>query len=144
MNGNTLVALTHEQYWSNVWTSVGDDLSIIDPRNASYLQREYDRFFVEALAGRSGSLLEVGCGSSKWMPYFAHKFDFRVSGVDYSEIGCEQASALLQRAGVEGQVFLRDALAQNPDLSDRFDVVISLGFVEHFTDTAQTLDSPDT
>ena len=141
MSDNTLVALTHEQYWSRIWTSIEDELLTLDPRKASYLQQEYDQFFSQALAGRSGALLEVGCGSSRWMPYFAHKFGFQVSGVDYSEVGCRQASDLLQRAGVSGEVLHRDAFAPNPDLSDRFDVVISLGFVEHFTDTSQTVRS---
>ena len=141
MSENTLVALTHEQYWSQIWTSAADQLRTLDPKNASYLEQEYDQFFVEALAGRSGSLLEVGCGSSKWMPYFAHRFGLQVSGIDYSDIGCRQASTLLEHAGVTGEVLHRDALAPNPDLTDSFDVVISLGFVEHFTDTSQTVRS---
>ncbi len=141
MSDNILVALTQEQYWTRIWTSVGSDTRTLDSRKASCLEQDYDRFFVQALAGRSGSLLEIGCGSSKWMPYFAHNFGFQVSGVDYSAVGCEQASALLRRAGIKGEVLLRDAFAPNPDLRDRFDVVVSLGFVEHFTDTSGTVQS---
>lgn len=131
------IALTHEQYWSEVWSSNEHEARAVCPDRVGYLEREYYQFFSGALAGCGGSLLEVGCGSSKWMPYFAHKFGFQVSGIDYSQVGCMQASELLRQAGVAGEVLHRDALAENRDICERFDVVISLGLVEHFTDTSE-------
>jgi SAM-dependent methyltransferase len=109
---NGLVAFTHEEYWSEVWSSVEDEIRLLDPRKTEYLDQEYHRFFLEALAGRSGRLLEVGCGSSKWLPYLASKFGYRVSSIDYSQIARSRAT-------------------------ERFDVVIYLGLVEHFADTSK-------
>jgi len=134
---STLVELTHQQYWSEVWSAVERKDRLMEPEKEEYLEREYHQFFVEALAGHTGTLLEVGCGSSKWMPYFARKFGYQVSGIDYSEVGCLQAFEQLRKAGVDGQVICRDALAENGDLCGRFDVVISLGLVEHFADTSE-------
>jgi 2-polyprenyl-3-methyl-5-hydroxy-6-metoxy-1,4-benzoquinol methylase len=131
--------LTDEQYWSGSWSSHRTEFLPIDPHCAR--EREYHQFFTAAFTGRSGTLLEVGCGSSRWLPYFAKEFGFQVSGIDYSEIGCQQASALLERSGVTGVVLQRDALGENADLIERFDVVVSLGLVEHFADTAEVVRS---
>lgn len=130
--------LTDEQYWSDFWQSQPETLPI-DPKSDQY--REYHRFFSDALRGVGGSLLEVGCGSSRWLPYFVRQFGFQVSGIDYSETGCRQASAILERAGMRGCILERDAMAQNEDLVKRFDVVVSLGLVEHFADTTSVLRS---
>ena len=137
MGNNALVALTQEKYWSEVWSSARLELPLADPERVEYLEQEYHRFFQGSLAVRASSLLEVGCGSSKWMPYFARTFGYKVTGIDYSRIGCSQASELLRRAGVTGDVLYRDALAENHDLLERFDIVISLGLVEHFADTSE-------
>jgi 2-polyprenyl-3-methyl-5-hydroxy-6-metoxy-1,4-benzoquinol methylase len=138
VSNNALGALTQESYWSDVWSATEDEARPVDGQNARYLEQEYQRFFLGALAGRrAGSLLEVGCGSSKWMPFFASRFGYQVTGIDYSAIGCLQASKLLQQAGVAGEVFQRDALAENRDLCGRFDVVASLGLVEHFAVTSE-------
>ena len=137
VGNNALVALTEERYWSEIWSSSQRAGDSIKPGKAEYLEQEYHRFFAAALAGRSGSLLEVGCGSSQWMAYFARNFGYHVSGIDYSPLGCSQASEILRKAGVSGEVSCRDALSENYDLWERFDVVISLGLIEHFADTAE-------
>ena len=137
MGDNALLALTQERYWSEVWSSDEHKRRSASPEQLGYVEREYSRFFGEVLSGSSGSLLEVGCGASKWMPYFARKFGYHVSGIDYSEVGCAQASELLRQSEVAGIVLCRDALAENTDLCERFDVVISLGVMEHFADTSE-------
>lgn len=134
-------ALTQEQYWSNVWSLNRADLRPIEPQTAQYLEREYHRFFRLALAGRTGRILEVGCASSRWLPYFALEFGFDVAGIDYSPIGCLQATACLRQVGIEGEIFCCDALADNAGLFGVFDVVISLGLVEHFQDTGEIVKS---
>jgi len=46
---------------------------------------------------------------------------------------------LLDEAGVPGEVLERDLFADNGDLEGAFDFLFSLGFIEHFEDTAGTL-----
>jgi 2-polyprenyl-3-methyl-5-hydroxy-6-metoxy-1,4-benzoquinol methylase len=141
VSDHTIAALTDEHYWTEVWSEAAREDQPAGASPADYLEQELDRFFRRALTGGAKNLLEVGCGSSRWMPYFAHTFGLRVSGIDYSQVGCDQAEALLREAGVRGDVLCRDALAGNSDLVQRFDVVISLGLVEHFADTAEIVRS---
>jgi SAM-dependent methyltransferase len=86
-------------------------------------------------------VLEVGCGRSPWLPLLALQMGCSVVGVDIEPFAAELARANLSGAGAKGEVLCRDALdlTQNEDLVGRFDVVYSLGFIEHFDDTIRRL-----
>jgi SAM-dependent methyltransferase len=62
-----------------------------------------------------------------------------VWGVDFSPIGCEMARRNLELLGSEGEVVCGDFLAEDVLPEEHFDVVISLGVVEHFRDTTEVL-----
>lgn len=130
-------------YWDDAW---GDDqlphpVNPADPSLDNHVTQQFHELFVRELpAGRPGArLLEVGCARSIWLPYFATQHGFQVTGLDYSASGAEQARRILQRAGVEGRVVEGDMFAPPDDLLGQFDVVVSFGLVEHFTDTAAAL-----
>lgn len=86
-------------------------------------------------------LLEAGAARSKWLPYFAEQYGLKVSGIDYSAVGCEQAKQLLDRAGVTGNIVEADFDSPPEELISAFDFVVSFGVVEHFTDTAEIVRS---
>jgi 2-polyprenyl-3-methyl-5-hydroxy-6-metoxy-1,4-benzoquinol methylase len=138
-----LVDRAGREYWDDTWGN--DQLpSAPDPEDASlgnYVTRRFHELFVRelprALAGRR--LLEVGCARSTWLPYFATRHGFEVTGLDYSAAGAEQARRILQRAGVAGRVVEGDLFAPPEDLLGQFDAVVSFGLVEHFTDTGAAL-----
>jgi len=128
--------LTNPEYWDQIWN--GSDLPSAINGEADPVTSELCEFLRNALAGRSGLLLEIGCGCSRWLPYFS-SLGFRVAGIDYSPTGCQQAKMILDREGLVGDIFEGDAFDANPRLLGRFDVVVSLGVVEHFQDTAETI-----
>jgi 2-polyprenyl-3-methyl-5-hydroxy-6-metoxy-1,4-benzoquinol methylase len=90
---------------------------------------------------RPASVLEVGCGNSTWLPYLGRQTGVRVCGIDYSEDGCELARQRLRAEGVAGEVRCLDITKADPAEFGRFDMVFSLGLVEHFTDTEAVLRS---
>ncbi|HXY09600.1 MAG TPA: class I SAM-dependent methyltransferase [Terriglobales bacterium] len=85
------------------------------------------------------SLIELGCARSVWLPYFAKEHGFRVTGIDYSSLGCEQARAILAREGTDGEVILGDIFQPPLHLLNSFDYIVSFGVVEHFVATEQCL-----
>jgi SAM-dependent methyltransferase len=96
---------------------------------------ELERVFRKYLGTASaGSILEVGCGSSRWLPYFAKELGLHVFGIDYSPTGIANARANLQRGGVEAGLVEGDLFRQAEIGSPRTDAVFSLGFLEHFAD----------
>lgn len=85
-------------------------------------------------------LLEIGCGDSNWLPYLAKKYSISgVSGVDYSPAGCELARDRLKVSNVRGTIHETNIFAVEPSALGQFDVVYSLGVVEHFEDLLSTI-----
>jgi 2-polyprenyl-3-methyl-5-hydroxy-6-metoxy-1,4-benzoquinol methylase len=127
-------------YWNQVWEGC-DVLNTIDPRKPglrNHVPHRFHLYFHRLFSGRETRglrLLEIGCASSVWLPYFAKEFGFTIYGIDYSEVGCAQAEELLQKAGVEGEILCADFFTPPGRFIEAFDVVISFGVVEHFHDT---------
>lgn len=81
------------------------------------------------------TFMEVGCGSSAWMPYFAKTYNYQVSGIDYSEIGCQIAIENLKFQNIEiGEVLCADIFSDTHKFNKKFDVIFSYGFIEHFSE----------
>jgi SAM-dependent methyltransferase len=155
---NTSNDLAGAGYWNSIWQRSESRLPM-NPHDRSignYVARQLHEFLSQAVrqatpvpvtqGGDAVRVLELGCGNSPYLPYFAREFSADVYGIDYSSNGCEAAVEICQRAGVPiGRIWSGD-LFDPLDFSaswgsavDSFDVVFSLGLVEHFTDTAGVL-----
>jgi SAM-dependent methyltransferase len=74
--------------------------------------------------------MEVGCADSVILP-FIHSLGYRTVGIDYSQVGCDKFAA--QSPG--SRVVCADMFSPPQDLIGSVDAVISMGLVEHFSDT---------
>ena len=92
---------------------------------------------IEAWTG--ATLIEIGCGRSQLLPYFAKNFGFRVAGLDYSAVGCEKARGILERDGIPGDIFCGDLWTFDAFPEPGYDVVFSFGLVEHFEETSAAI-----
>ncbi len=110
------------------------------------LSRLRDRRVLE-LFERYGNLstgsrvLEVGCGCSPWLPCLARQKGCSAVGIDIERFAAELARANLAGAGARGEILCRDAfdLGQNQDLLEKFDLVYSMGVIEHYDDAVERL-----
>lgn len=130
------------QYWKNL--KLPDPIDIHSRNVNNFPNRILHSLFRKSFNGietKGLKLLEIGCGNSVFLSYLNKEFGFDVYGIDYTELGCEQARKILTRDGVKGEIILADAFHPSPDLLEKFDVVCSFGVVEHFTNTADTLSS---
>lgn len=91
----------------------------------------FDRYLP---SGRDPRVLELGCGASRWLPYLATHKRCEAVGVDYEPSAVDLAVANMRGTGADGTILCRDAFdwRQNTDLTGRFDLVYSLGLLEHF------------
>jgi len=132
------------EFWEEWWkrTRLPDPLDPLRPGLKNYVVRQFHQAFERIFAGYDTSsleLVEVGCAQSAYLPYFAKQFGFKVSGVDRSEMGCDRARMVLEREGVQGEIYCADFFSLPAHLIGRFDVVISFGVIEHFERTAEAL-----
>jgi SAM-dependent methyltransferase len=88
-------------------------------------------------------VLEIGCGRSRWLPFLGRERGAEVFGIDIEPYAVRLAEANLAGCGVRGKVFHRDAfeVERNADLLGRFDLVYSMGVMEHFDDVELRLET---
>src|SRR4029450_10359012 len=81
-------------------------------------------------------VFELGCGRSRWLPFLAVERQCDVSGLDYESYASELARANLSGAGAAGRIICGDAfdLKANHELLGQFDLIYSMGLLEHFGD----------
>ena len=132
----------HKQYWDESWeaeTQLPETFDPTIPGLRGLFRRPFHAFFSQHLpsvAPPGSSLIEIGCGRSQLLPYFAKQFGLRVAGLDYSEVGCDKARRILQRDGVDGDIRCADLFDVAAVPATGYDIVFSFGLVEHFEDTA--------
>lgn len=128
-----------KDYWDSVWQRRPPPPVVGAAGERGYVDRGFEKLFhriFEGIDTAGRRLIEVGCANSTWLALLAREFGFRVAGLDYSEIGCEQARHVLAAARVEGEIVCADVFEPPARLLSLFDVAISFGVVEHFADTA--------
>ena len=144
MHKSKEISKTDEKYWSAIWEqeTVPDAINPSDRSldNTIHLRvHEFISMQFEEMNISNMKLLEVGCARSRYLPYFARQFGFIVSGLDYSDIGCQKSRAILRNEGVEGQIYHADMYNPPNHLKGNFDVVFSSGLVEHFENTKRAI-----
>ena len=126
--------LTSESYWSKYWKNKPKiDESVI---KKDFLFHDVLEKYVPRK--KDMSFLEVGGYPGMWAIYFA-KFWFAKSSLVDRYVDRDVMRALLNKNGVdrinviEGDVFKLSA-------TNKFDVVMSAGFIEHFSDVSGVVD----
>ncbi len=132
-----------EHYWSENWDErpLPDVWAIDSRRLRHHVEKALFEWIAQSVISHgldraSTKLVEVGCARSQVLPLFAKRLGVTVHGIDYSPVGCEQASMILRREGVAGDVYCANIFAVPDHLVGGFDVVVSFGLIEHFADTA--------
>lgn len=101
-------------------------------------ERQLLEFMRSHLKPRPGQrLIELGAGNSAFLAPFARIFGYRPAGLDFSPLGVEMARRNLD--GIDSDVREADLFDPPADWINAFDVVLTVGVVEHFPDTANVV-----
>jgi len=82
--------------------------------------------------------IEIGCGSGRYLVYFAREFGYEVWGIDNSEEAYSMAKMNLKYFKIEANLVKSDFLKLNLP-KNHFDIVFSCGLFEHFDDPTAVL-----
>jgi SAM-dependent methyltransferase len=123
-------SLTDTAFWEGYWGrfSLPD---AVDER------RSFDRALASRLRivldGVTGEAIEIGCAPGRWLAFLSSEFGLGVAGIEFTADGAAATRRNLELLGVrKANILEADFLVEPP--SPTYDVVVSLGFVEHFQD----------
>lgn len=83
--------------------------------------------------------LEIGGAVGGYLAYLHKTFGYDVTCMDYSEIGCSMTRENFRLLGIPGKVVQADLFA-DPPLGADFDLVYSLGVIEHLAAWEQAIE----
>jgi len=118
--------ITTEKYWSKRWNRTSLPLKVKLNKNPAFLISEYLKKYYTG-----SSMIEIGCAIGIWMHFFAKQLGTSVSGIEYSKVGYKKTLENFRLLKIEGELFYADFLNYNFKL--KYDTVLSLGFIEHFS-----------
>jgi len=131
---------TDKSYWDYTWRTI--PLPKLGKSYAKdinwYVIWKFYKYFHQIFSNmktEGKNILEIGCARSVWLPFFSKEFGFNIYGIDYSEIGCQQAMQILSKESVMGEIVCADLFSPPRSMLETFDVVVSFGVLEHFKDT---------
>ncbi|MFH1160882.1 MAG: class I SAM-dependent methyltransferase [bacterium] len=120
---------TERRFWDKYWDK--RDRKLWKGRTSLQVIELRKLFHHYLPVNENWQVLEIGGAYGDYLMYLAHHFNYRISSLDYSSAGNTATRKIFKEAGTEIQIFERDLFS---DLSDLplFDLVYSLGFIEHF------------
>ncbi|MEA2651196.1 MAG: hypothetical protein QOI85_917 [Chloroflexota bacterium] len=125
--------LTDAAFWDRNWENVVLPKEYRRTPRAFYLNARLDVIDRFLPADASLSAAEVGGAPGQHLAYLHRTFGYRITCIDYSPMGCRKTLENFSLLGIPGEVIQADLMADESDLPT-FDVVYSLGLIEHFAD----------
>ncbi|MCX6287511.1 MAG: class I SAM-dependent methyltransferase [Bacteroidetes bacterium] len=130
--------LTGRNFWETYWeTDTGKKKNKRPSLTVMEILKAFDRHLPDE---KRLTALEIGGAKGEYLLYLVKRFGYEGHSLDYSSAGNEQTVETFSKAGYNVQVYERDLFADNSDLP-LFDMVFSLGFIEHFDDPAPVVES---
>ena len=121
--------LTKIDFWEDFWRNLQLP-SLVNERNT------FDKVFIDLFINElndNESVYEIGCAPGKWLIYIHQQFNSTVGGCEYVFEAYNKTKENLAINNIDNsQIYHSDINYINTDL--KYDVVYSLGFIEHFSD----------
>lgn len=122
--------LTDTAFWEDYWGRFSLPDAVDESRS---FDRGLARRLRTLLRDARGEVLEIGCAPGRWLAFVSREFGLAVSGIEFTADGAAATRRNLELLGVQ-QADIREGDFLTVTPSPRYEVVVSFGFVEHFTD----------
>jgi glycosyltransferase involved in cell wall biosynthesis/SAM-dependent methyltransferase len=129
--------LTEKSHWDERWGRIKLP-AIIEPNQRHPVNRKILSIFDACLPKAPIEVLEIGGAPGQFLAYFSKYHGYSAHALDYSETGCRKIRENFNLLGMDVTVYRQDLYE---DLSEipLFDMVFSMGLVEHFADFESVL-----
>jgi len=133
--------LTNSEYWDRVWIQEKrkSRISMALRYQSTRKTRQMFLHLLNETKMDEADLFEIGCAPGTMLKLFKElKPNFRLHGIDYADEGIEITTRGFSSDGIDAKIHLgdvREFISQ-----DRFDIVTSHGFIEHFEDVTEIVE----
>jgi len=132
--------LTEKKYWDRQWEKIRLPVEC-KKRKRDLHQNEILEVIDKYLPkDKNLSILEIGGAPGGYLAYMYKNFGYNINSIDYSDIGCAKTMENLNLLNMQGNVYKGDIFSEDLGLP-LFDIVYSMGFVEHFSDLDDVIES---
>jgi SAM-dependent methyltransferase len=131
--------------WDGVWGQKSTSKRLNFLRKIGYFYIDFTGLLSKYLnkfqkTGKNYSIIELGCGGSSYLPYLKKKYNnLQLFGIDKSLRGC-----ILTTKGIDGGHSSSNIVCGDifkcPLKSKTFDIVFSVGLIEHFDEPNKVLE----
>lgn len=118
--------LTDKKFWDDYFEKHGQKPVIVSD---SLFSDIFDKYLSP---DPNKSVLEIGCANSNFLCYLAKKFGYKAYGIDYSDAIVKTTELFKFNSLPEPTLYKTDVFSWQTD--QKFNIVCSFGFVEHFND----------
>jgi len=126
--------LTQKEDWDLRWQKIQLPLQIKKEHRNQRLNSRLEVFEKFLPSNDNLSVLEIGGAPGQYLAFMAKKLKCHISALDYSTIGCRKTQKNLKLLNLDGKVYQKNLLEDDLSELPKYDVVYSLGFIEHFKD----------
>lgn len=129
--------LTSEDFWNSYWSSLKLPVTVdLNFKNDQVIAQA----IISSIHGSEiKSALEIGCAPGKWLSFIAKTFDSKVTGIEYVAPAAQKTIENLEMQHIQNYRIITGDFFKH-ELKETFDLVISLGFIEHFSNYESVLD----
>jgi SAM-dependent methyltransferase len=133
--------LTEKGFWDNYWEIRNSEAAEIKRSSKdSSVNAILDVFEKYLPINEDFHALEIGGAPGQYLIYMAKNFGYHLHSLDFSKVGNEQTLKYLTAANIRIDIYERDLFSEKlKEGLPLFDIVYSLGFIEHFEDFNQVV-----
>lgn len=124
--------LTEKKHWEDRWGKTRLP-AILSPDTKHPVAKEIIQVLKNCLPQKKLTVLEIGGAPGQLLAYFAKYHNYEAHAIDYSNVGCQKMKENFDILGLDITIYKRNFFEDLSDLP-RFDIVFSMGFIEHFND----------
>ena len=126
--------ITDKDFWVNYWKNIKIPVTVNYQFKNDRVIAQTIKQYVPKAAGEQWAF-EVGCAPGKWLIFLNKELDYNVVGYEYIDTAAEKTKENLVSQNISQNQFnvITGDFNKN-ELKDSYAVVLSLGFIEHFTD----------
>lgn len=136
MNNEQETGLTEVQYWDEYWEGCELPAIVTYSRNHGHNQiLDSLTQFIDANHDRE--ILEIGGAPGQYLAFLVKKYSAAGYVIDYSSVGVKATRRNFQELGLPVNVLHADVF--DNAVEGNYDIVFSLGFIEHFHDVESVI-----